>query len=200
MPPKVRFSEEDVLQAAFELVREEGLPALSARNIAVHLGASTTPVYSAFASMEKLRWAVMERVVTLVHEYTQRSYTENRFLNMGTGIAVFAREEPQFYRALYLETSEFKPLVTHFQDVLAEDMVEDDRFAALTFSERLTLLLRMAMITYGLATMICVGLCEESSDEEIIEWLLRVGGAVIPDEVQRILRARKPRVDRPRVM
>ena len=46
MPPQKRIFREDILEAAADLVRQEGPAALSVRNIAKKLGCSTQPVYS----------------------------------------------------------------------------------------------------------------------------------------------------------
>ena len=43
MPPKARIEKEHILQAAFTLVRKEGLNSLHARGIAHELGCSTKP-------------------------------------------------------------------------------------------------------------------------------------------------------------
>ena len=43
MPPRKRIFREDILKAAVRLVREDGPPALSVRNIAKALNCSTQP-------------------------------------------------------------------------------------------------------------------------------------------------------------
>ena len=51
MPPKVTFTKEDVIQAAFEIVQKRGVKLFTARRIAKKLKSSTAPVYSHFKSM-----------------------------------------------------------------------------------------------------------------------------------------------------
>lgn len=186
MPPKTRFTEDAILDAAFELLREEGLHSLSARHIAERAGSSTAPVYSAFASMDEVKHALVARVFEALHEYTTRAWTPGRFLNMGVGIAVFAREEPMLFRAVFLESNEFRAEIDAFHERLVNDMEQDTRFTVLTHDQRMALLLRMAVITYGLATMVSVGLFEDDSDAGIIDWLNHVGTAVIHDEIVRL--------------
>ena len=59
------YLREDVIAAALAVVREEGLPRLSARLVARRLGASTAPVYSNFPSMEALAAAVKLAIADL---------------------------------------------------------------------------------------------------------------------------------------
>ena len=58
MPPKVKFSREEILSAAYELVRKNGKDALSARSLASALGVSTAPIFTAFESIDALTDAV----------------------------------------------------------------------------------------------------------------------------------------------
>ena len=54
MPRKTKYSAEDVVMAAFELVREKGLAGLSAPAVAKKMGCSTMPIYSHFENMQAL--------------------------------------------------------------------------------------------------------------------------------------------------
>ena len=55
MPPKTIFLREDVINAAFELVKKSGFRDFTARKIAEELNSSTAPVYSCFNSMDELK-------------------------------------------------------------------------------------------------------------------------------------------------
>ncbi|MBO5790241.1 MAG: TetR/AcrR family transcriptional regulator, partial [Clostridia bacterium] len=61
MPPKVKITKEEIVEAAMRIVRECGDEALNARNIAASLGCSTQPVFSNFATMAELRLAVIKK-------------------------------------------------------------------------------------------------------------------------------------------
>ena len=58
MPPKVKITKENIIQAAMDIVRNAGADALNARNIAAKLDCSTQPIFSNFATMDQLRLAV----------------------------------------------------------------------------------------------------------------------------------------------
>ena len=94
-------------------------------------------------------------------------------------MASFARDEKQFYRALFLERGEFKEIINDFLDNLKRNLVKDVRLVSLTELERGALLEKMAIVTHGLASMICIGICEDESTEYIEGVLSGIGTCVI---------------------
>jgi AcrR family transcriptional regulator len=179
MPPKTVFTKDDVVTAAFEVVQHQGIKALTAREVAQKLKSSTAPVYSNFESMKLLEREVIKKARDLLLEYMTRPYTERVFLNMGVGYAIFAREQCPLFRALYLEKSEHKDILNDLEQSLRKRMSDDPRMTELDDQERYSLLDKMWTFTHGLATMICVGLAEDNSDDYIINTLKDVGSAVI---------------------
>ena len=54
MPARKKIYKEDILEAAVRVVREQGVSALSVRNIAKELHVSTQPLYSEFEIFDSL--------------------------------------------------------------------------------------------------------------------------------------------------
>ncbi|MFC1614311.1 TetR/AcrR family transcriptional regulator [Gemmatimonadota bacterium] len=179
MPPKVVFTREEVIQAAFDIVRIEGLKKLSARKIARKLKSSTAPVYSQFSSMKELELEVLRKAEDLLLQYTRKSFTERVFLNMGTGYVVFAREHSELFRALFLGRDVSSDVFEDFKDYIREDMLKDSRFVTMSAKDRDALLQQMWIFTHGLASLICVGLVEDDSNEHISDTLFEVGTTVV---------------------
>lgn len=71
MPPKTKFSREDIVNAAFELTREKGIEKITARDIAETGCMSTRPMFNYFYSIDKLRGAVLEIAKELFDEYIE---------------------------------------------------------------------------------------------------------------------------------
>ena len=55
MPPKVKVTREDIVDAALDIIRESGEDALNARAVASKLGVSTQPIFSNYESMDMLK-------------------------------------------------------------------------------------------------------------------------------------------------
>lgn len=105
MPPKVKITKEEIIEAAVRIVRESGDEALNARNVAAALGCSTQPVFSNFASMAELRLAVVERVDMLYESYIKSEMESGKYTPYkASGMAYirFAIEEKQLFRLLYM--------------------------------------------------------------------------------------------------
>ena len=184
MPPTEKCAASDVIQAAIQVIEKEGVAALTARRVASEAGVSTAPVYRHFRSMETLAAAAMAGVRDQILAYTNESYTPVPFLNMGTGIALFAKDHPRLYQALFLQTDRFEELVASFLETLTENMRMDPRFTGLERKRRLRLLNIMWTYTHGLASLIAVGLAPEGSREAIIRSLQTVGQSVIRQELE----------------
>ena len=178
MAPKQSITKEEISEVAFAIVQQEGMSALTARNVAQKLGLSTRPVYSHFASMKDLQQEAMLKARELMLAYVSKCYTNDIFLNMGTGAAFFARDHKALYRFLFMENNDFKDLLNDFRLDLSKQMKKDERFTRMTQKERDDLLNKMWIFTHGLASFICVDLMEEDSDLFIIEMMKKVGSAV----------------------
>lgn len=185
MPPKTVFTKDDVVTAAFEVVQQQGIKALTAREVARKLRSSTAPVYSNFESMKLLEREVIIKAKDLNMEYMTRPYTDRVFLNMGVGYAIFAREQCSLFRALYLEKNDYEDILDDLEKSMRKEMAKDLRFSSLDDKARYSLLDKMWIFTHGLATMICVGVSEDDSDDYIIETLMDVGSAVIAATFER---------------
>jgi len=178
MAPKNSTTREEIIETAFAIVQQEGMASLTARNVAQKLGLSTRPVYSHFASMKDLQQEAMRKARELMLAYVSKRYTNDIFLNMGTGAAFFARDHKALYRILFMKNNDFKDLLNDFRMDLSKQMKKDERFTRMTQKERDDLLNKMWIFAHGLASFICVGLMEEDSDLFIIEMMNKVGSAV----------------------
>ncbi len=128
MPPQINFSKEIILNEAFELVRQEGFQAMTARRIAQRLNCSTQPIYSAFASMKELEVAVLEKATNHIVQYLlQEEQTPSPFLNIGLRYLQFAREEKELFKLLYLSgkgeliPQEMEPFIAEFTQRIKQE-------------------------------------------------------------------------------
>jgi len=175
MPPKQVYTKEDILNAAFSLVREEGMSGLSVRKIADRLKCSTAPVYTYCRDMEEVREAVMEKALHLLMDYTDRSYTDDAFLNVGVGLLVYARENPLLYRELFLNGSRFSHMLKRFNESRIK-AIQDEPIAAVLGHEKLQAIYdKLAVFSNGLAAMVCADLLSDTSEEFFVNALLEAG-------------------------
>ncbi len=179
MPRQTIFTREDIIRAAYELVEDQGLHRLTARGVADKLNSSTAPVYTNFKTMGDLSREVIRQGVNLLQHYAISPHTDHVFLNMGVGIIKYARDHRNLFRAMFLETNEYKDILTQLHHDLLPVMDRDESLDALNPAEKDELLNKMSIVTLGIATQVCVGLMDLEKDEEIVEILQSVGTSVV---------------------
>jgi AcrR family transcriptional regulator len=104
MPRKNLFTKDMFVDAAFRIIREKGRDKLSARSLARELKCSTMPVYSYLKSMKTLVNDLEEKAIDLMLTYQTTSSTGQPFLDMGLGYVLFARNEQNLFRFLFMES------------------------------------------------------------------------------------------------
>lgn len=105
MARKESITIEKILEAAFEMTREEGIEAVTARKLAAKAGCSTQPIFRVYKNMEELEEELFERSVdffqTFYREY-EKSYT-TPFMNLGMAYIAFALKEKNLFKLLFLQ-------------------------------------------------------------------------------------------------
>lgn len=59
MPPKAKFTKEEIIEAALEITRSEGFQALTARALGTKLGSSSRPIFTLFQNMDEVQQEVV---------------------------------------------------------------------------------------------------------------------------------------------
>ena len=103
MPPRVKFQKEEIVNAALSLVREKGIDAVTAREVAGRLGVSTRPIFTYFDTMEQLKAEVCAAARARYRACVERGLMEEiPFLGLWRQYLRFAREEKELYKLLFL--------------------------------------------------------------------------------------------------
>jgi AcrR family transcriptional regulator len=178
---KIVFPSERITREALELVRGSGWAALSARAVAARLGSSVGPIYSAFGSMRELENSVLDGASKVFDEFIRRADSGNLFLDMGIGMARFARDEPRLYLAL-TEESVYSRRLRSYKDELFERYLSDPAYSFLAPERRARVFERMWLFSLGLATALVHGFAVDSTDEGISELMGSQGGLVVYGE------------------
>lgn len=55
MPPRAKYTREEITEIALGIVAESGAESLNARSLAEAMGTSTRPIFTAFKNMEEGR-------------------------------------------------------------------------------------------------------------------------------------------------
>ena len=125
MPAVKKVSKDDIIDAAIDVLRDDGFSAINARSVAKKLGCSTQPIYFSFKNMEELKSALTERAIGLHAQHVRDSLkahagNDSRYSSYGMGFVKFAAEEKQLFRWLYLEGKQLGP---YQNDVLLPEVL-----------------------------------------------------------------------------
>lgn len=196
MPPCIKFSKENIEQAAFNIVRTKGLDMLTARRIAQEMGCSTRPIYAAYENMQQLQDAIIQKATKYAFsEITSFKITNQNFKNMGLGYLKFAKNEKHLFRALFL-SNKTKIDFNNGKNLFSNEeqlklMKQDEIFDGFTDTQLQKLLIRMWIYVHGIATSIATNSAQISDEkaEELIEemfiinFLFEKNGGVITNNI-----------------
>ena len=183
MPRKTKYSAEDVVMAAFELVREKGLAGLSAPAVAKKMGCSTMPIYSHFKNMQALEDEVVKKIWKLSREYKAKTYSGDVWIDQGIGYVRFAKDEQNLFKCIIdahnLELK-YEMHIVNWQ-FLAEKLEGYEAFKDLDEGQKERVRYARAMLTHGIATAARVAanraLLED--DELLTKFLTNVSKALL---------------------
>ena len=156
MPKKVLFSKEVILDTAFKLFKEEGYDAISARNVGRMLDASPAPIYKSIGSMRNLKKELIKKAKDLFIEYLTKKRTGIKFLDIGMGISIFAREEKQLFLQIFSRHTVKSPLIEEFLNVIREELETDERIISIDKDKQEELLHTCWVFAHGLSTLIAI--------------------------------------------
>lgn len=129
MPPRAKITKEMVIDAAFEIARDEGAENVNARTVSKKLGCSTQPVMYHFAKIEDMKKAVYDKSNWFHTEYLMNvNPCEDVMLGIGLNYIRFAVKEPNLFRFLFqsgfavennilqmVDAEELKPVISAMQ-------------------------------------------------------------------------------------
>ena len=78
MPPKPKFTREEVIDAALEIVSEKGMEALTSRDLGARLGSSARPIFTVFQNMEELQREVRIAAMMRLEAFSGKAIPNSR--------------------------------------------------------------------------------------------------------------------------
>lgn len=104
MPPKPKFTRDEMVETALELVARRGPEALTARELGAALGSSARPIFTVFRSMEELQEAVHAAAMRRFERFAAQPIPDMPlFKQVGMQMVRFAVQEPKLYQLLFMQ-------------------------------------------------------------------------------------------------
>lgn len=172
MPPKFKFTRDEITNAALNVTRKNGISGLTARALAAELGFSVKPIFGLFKNMEEVGQEVFIASDLLYQNYLREDMAKGKYSPYkASGMAYirFAKEERELFKLLFMRDrsrekieenkEEIRPLMQLIQQNLG--ISEDEAYL---------FHLEMWLYVHGIATMIATSYLDW--DDEFISRVL----------------------------
>lgn len=175
MPPKPKFTKEEIVAAALELVSDKGMSALTSRDLGARLGSSARPIFTVFNSMEEVQEAVRDAAMKRFESYAEKAvnYTPV-FKQVGMQMILFAKEEPMLYQLGFMTNNHcvksFEDIYDRLGEVAYQCLEVIQRDYGLSEKESRALFEHVWIHTFGIGALCATGMCD-FPEEQIIEML-----------------------------
>lgn len=169
MGPKVKFTKEQIIDAAFEIAQTEGLDAITMRKIAEKMNSSVAPIYVNFKNVDELNEALIARIIGISRQLLMEESSGNPFSDMGKASLRFAMEYSVIFRDLVAKNGRYmQGYDEKMMPALFDEMQKDPELKGFTIDELRTILLKMRIFQLGLSMMAANGLLPEEYNKQAI--------------------------------
>ena len=118
MPPKPKFTKEEIVQTALEVVSRKGVEALTAKELGDALGSSARPIFTVFNSMKEVQDAVRDAAMRRFERFAEQKMPDMPlFKQVGMQMVLFGVQEPKLYQLLFMQENRN---AVSFDDVFGE--------------------------------------------------------------------------------
>lgn len=172
MPPKIRFSKDDVVLAAYEVTRQKGIEAVNARSVAAQIGCSTQPLFREFSCMEDIKKEVFLHARKCFEEQNAREaeLEENSLKAYGRVYLRLAKNEPNLFRLLFMRKRN-EDCANFAISRACQHAAEYGQKMNVEADEASDTYINFWMFIHGMATMFATGYLTLSDDvtEEVLD-------------------------------
>ena len=175
MPPKPKFTKEEIVAAALALVSEKGMEALTARELGLRLGSSSRPIFTVFQSMEEVQQQVRKAAMEHFNSFTEKAMNFSpAFKQFGMQMILFAKEEPKLFQLLFMtenrEARRFEDVFADLGEMAPLCIKVIQRDYGLTKQDARCLFQHVWIHTFGIGVLCAARVCR-FTEEEVNELL-----------------------------
>ncbi|MEA4988282.1 MAG: TetR/AcrR family transcriptional regulator [Anaerovorax sp.] len=180
MPPKNKFTKDQLIDVAFDIANKEGFNSITIRKIADKLGCSIAPIYVNFKDVDELKNEVVLKVINISKQLVLEQNSGNPFLDIGIASVIFAKKYPLLFDEFGLKNNEFYAKQNEAIDFAINQMKKDKELSNFSEQELELILFKMKAFQAGLSVLARnEQLSAILTDEMIIQMLDETGQDII---------------------
>jgi len=164
MPPKPKFTRDEIADAALRLISRKGPAALTAQALGHELGSSARPIFTVFRNMEEVHKEVRAAASRRFEQFAGKAGHEQ----LGTRTVLFALEEPHLFQLLFMEGGGPEEVFPGGSAGTPAGILQEEY--GLTEKEAADLFRHTQIYTCGVSFLCATGKCR-FSEEEVNELL-----------------------------
>lgn len=170
MPPKPKYTKEQIVTAALNVVSQKGISALTAKELGHALNTSATPIFTVFNSMQEVQDSVKDAAMKRFESYAHRAGTDMPiFKQVGMQMILFAKEEPNLYQLIFMSQNSnvksFDDIYGHLGSVADECLNAIRQNYGLSAENAAALFEHSWIHTYGIGTLCATGMCNFTQEQ-----------------------------------
>lgn len=173
MARQIKFDKEEILNIAFEMVREEDVQMVTARKLAAKANCSTQPIFRSFKGMSEVLDEVFLRAMNFYSQYYHSYQGESHipFVDLGMAYINFAKTEKNIFKLLFLSeyrgTKSMYELLNGSNNAVGLEISKAKKLGCIDPS---TVFMKMWIFIHGAACMVITG-DFDLSEKETMELL-----------------------------
>ena len=190
MAPKFKFTKEEVLAVTIDFIRENGIEALTARELAKKLDSSTKVIFSLFSNMKNLEDEAKFAAENIFSEKVNLALKDDSpFKRLGVEYILFSKNEPKLFQWLFMkkgiEVESFKDFLP-MRDYEYKSVIESiDEEYKISIENAKKLYEHLFIYSHGIATLTVTGI-HNFTPTEIIEYMTEVAKSLIVQYLREI--------------
>lgn len=170
MPPRPKYTREDIIDKAFEMTRENGIEAVVARELGKQLGTSSSPIFTAFKNMEELQGEVRKKALKVFEDYVSDAMNHTpAFKYVGMKMIEFAMKEPKLFQLVYMREHDgsqtFPMLVEELGATVGVCIEIMQKDYDLSYEDAELLFQQTWLHTFGICVLVAGKVCTLSMEE-----------------------------------
>ena len=190
MAPKFKFTKEEVLTVTIDFIRENGIEALTARELAKKLDSSTKVIFSLFSNMKNLEDEAKFAAENIFSEKVNLALKDDSpFKRLGVEYILFSKNEPKLFQWLFMkkgiEVESFKDFLP-MRDYEYKSVIESiDEEYKISIENSKKFYEHLFIYSHGIATLTVTGIYN-FTPSEIIEYMAEVAKSLIVQYLREI--------------
>lgn len=170
MPPKAKFTREEVVEAALKIVMREGIDNLTARALAGELGSSARPVFTVFSGMDEVQCEVIKAAHALYNKMVEQGLKENlAFKGVGKAYIRFAIEYPKLFQMLFMREKSTVPELNSVLGMIDENYGKILQSIEIGYGFDIEtskeIYRHLWIYSHGIAVLLATNVCRFTADE-----------------------------------